>query len=232
MSIFLCKCTNELEQPTALLTQVLKFYEDLDQSQITAFALSASDSNITYIYFNAVEGATNFQYFQTNSFSKVPTNLDNYNVKDFELQDVPGSNLKRFVRTETFDVHSIITYQANGIFYKSHPVEIKWRRQGTDYTGFININQTESLKPIFTWDASEFSTTYLQIVSDEMNSFLSGTFTEQTQFQYGSMDNVLSTVHAETPPDLVLDENYSITVFFIDEDFWVTSISQAFFTAR
>ena len=81
ISLLLVSCSNKLESPTSLLTQVIKFYEDLEQEQMVAFATAAEDlTNTSYIYFYPVEGATNFQFFETSSDQNVSTNFNNYNV--------------------------------------------------------------------------------------------------------------------------------------------------------
>ena len=230
-------CSKELDQPTSLLTQVIKFYEGLEVVETTAFAASAEDvdiSNTTYIYFYPVEGATNFQYFQTSSANKNPQNLSNYNVRDFEIEDVFDGTLKRFVRTETNDVYSIITYQADGKFYISLPLEFKDQRQRTSYSSVVNVDQTQSLMPKFTWTNSAFSANelYHQVVSDANNQFLTGTYTLAKQFQYGSASNVVNSINPGVIPDLILNDDYNFTLFAIDGNYWVNSIIEEQFTAQ
>lgn len=149
-SFLLNSCEGNLDEPTQLLTQVIKFYEDLGQEKLTAFAVGDPNSlDGSYIYFLPVEGVTNIQYFQTNTTQKIPTNFENYNVLDLELQDVYGGKLKRFVRLDRLESYSIITYQANGNFYMSDPIKLKYRSEPTVFTDVVTINQSQSLMPQF-----------------------------------------------------------------------------------
>lgn len=233
-TIFLFQsCSNELEEPTSLLTQVIKFYEDLEQAQMVAFATSAEGiSDTSYVYFYPVEGATNFQYFQTSTAQNVSTNLANYNVRDLEIEDVFGGKLKRFVRTSRTDVYCIVTYQANGIFYRSLPVEIKDQRVGTNFTSFVTIDQSQPLMPNFIWSDQGQNSLYFQVISDANQNFLSGTFTTTNQFQYGSSDNVIANINSEDPPALIENDDYNFTLFSMEENFWVDLVIQATFTAN
>ena len=225
-------CTSTLEEPTSLLTQVLKFYEDLERGDAVAFGTSANGiTNTSYVYFYPVEGATNFQLFETGSLDKVPTNLSNYNLRDLEIEDAFGGRLKRFVRTDRDDVHCIITYQANGVFYQSAPIEIKNRRVGTSYTSILTIDQTQSLMPLFSWTHGGVNMTFHQVVSDVDNNFLSGTFTSERQYRYGDNSNVIKSVD-EVMPDLILNDDYNFTLFAIDQDRWVDRVIEKPFTVQ
>lgn len=232
MVAVLCNaCSSELEAPTSLLTQVLKFYEGLERSELPAFAASANNiPNTSYVYFYPVEGATNFQYFQTRSIQNVPTNLENYNTVDLEVEDVFGGTLKRFVRVERQDAYCIVTYQANGVFYMSLPILLKNQQLGTTYRDVVSIDQTTPLKPSFEWATFGNNLAYFQVFTDLEEKFLSGTFTTVNAYQYGSTDNVISSLNTNLPPALVSGQDYNFTMFAIDADFWSANIVEKTFT--
>lgn len=233
ISLLLVSCSNKLEAPTSLLTQVIKFYEDLEQEQMVAFATAAEDlTNTSYIYFYPVEGATNFQFFETSSDHNVSTNLNNYNVRDYEIEDVFGGRLKRFVRTQRQDVFCIVTYQANGVFFQSLPIQLKNQRNGTTYTSVVAIDQSQTLMPNFSWTDQGENTAYLQVVSDINENFLSGTFTTLNEFQYGSPNNVVANLNVAEPPSLVDGDDYNFTLFAIDNGFWADFVIERTFRAR
>lgn len=233
LSFLFNSCSSELEQPTTLLTQVITFYDGLEKAQASAFAASADGIvNTSYIYILPVEGATNYQYFQTSSFQKVSTNLDNYNERKLEMEDVFGGRLKRFVRNERQDVSCIITFQANGVFYQSLPIEIKNQRFQTSYTNFVNLDQSQNLMPKFSWPEQPFNLFYLQAVTDTDSNLLSGTITNTNEFQYGSSENVIQTINSDVPPALVTGENYGFSMLAIDTDFWANYVIQSAFIAR
>jgi hypothetical protein len=71
---------------------------------------------------------------------------------------------------------------------------------------------------------------YFQVVSDDSDDLLSGTYTFETQFKYYDLDNVVLNVTRETPPDLIPDQTYGFTLMGVSENNWVNTFAQISFT--
>jgi len=109
--------------------------------------------------------------------------------------------------------------------------ELKHLTQNTVFTDAISIDQGVSGMPLFNWPnlATEADAIYFQVITDETNELLSGTYTFETQFQYYLLDNVVLNITEETPPDLIINESYSITLMGVSEDNWVNVFGQTGF---
>lgn len=230
--LFLQGCKGELEEPTFLLSQVRQFYADFDVEETLAFACAdESIDNLTYIYFYPPEGATNIQYFETRNLQSVKTNLNAYNKRILEMEDVFQGKLKRLLRIGEEDAFAIITFLVDDKFYQSEPISIKRQRLGTIYDNLVNLDFSTALQPKFSWNPAVDNQFYHQVVSDVNDNFLTGTFTELPTFRYGSFNNVIDVISLNIP-DLVLNEDYKFTLFAIDVEFWVNVISTRDFVAQ
>ena len=84
------------------------------------------------------------------------------------------------------------------------------------------------------WEDNPFgdNAIYFQVVSDESDNLLSGTYTYENQFQYYNTNNVVLNVTTKTPPNLVLSENYNFTVMDVSLDNWVNWVIEKPFIAE
>ena len=128
----------------------------------------------------------------------------------------------------------MVTYIVDDVLYISKPIKTKNNTQPTEWKTAVEINDTETLKPVFTWQEGTFpSTLFLNSLSQNDDTFLSGTFTKEKSFQYYNESNIEATkIHTSTPPDLILDDEYKFSVIGLDADNWTNLIIQNTFIAQ
>ncbi|WP_288954628.1 hypothetical protein [uncultured Polaribacter sp.] len=201
---------------------------DVDTSQkITAFASSANgNQNLSYIYYYPLTNARDFRYYETEGTSVNKDDFSNYRRKILTDATAFGTKLRRFSRTDDEESWCIVTYEIDKKIYTSNPIRIKNVTQPTQYEKEVDINQNESLKPTFTW--TDFGITnnalYFQVITDNTNAFVSGIFTKEKTFTYYNTTNTVSNINTETPPDLVLNDEYKFTLLGISSENWVNLV--------
>ena len=204
--------------------------EHPEKTQETALAFGASNAtntNLSYVYYYPLVGATKLRYYETENATVDETNFSNYSRRNIADEAQFGGKLRRYSRESATERWAIITYIIEDVFYKSEPVRIKNQTKPTEWTTAVTIDDTTPLNPIFNWtDGSiQENVEYLQIFANATNNFLSGTFTTATTIQYGEFDN-LKNINLETPPELVEEEEYKFTLFGLSDDNWVNLIIQ------
>ena len=81
--------------------------------------------------------------------------------------------------------------------------------------------------PIFTWPDNLVgdNAIYFQIVSNDNNDLLSGTYTKENQFQYYKLDNVTLNITQQNPPSLQNGITYKFTLMDVSTDNWVNAVT-------
>lgn len=201
-----------------------------------AFAASNSSSqSLTYIYYYPLVGASDMRYYETDNVSVDETDFSNYRRKDLTDEAVYGGKLRRYSRTDDDESWCIVTYVIDEVLYTSEPVKIKNQTKATEWLSEVtDIDVSERLKPTFTWADGTIleNEQYLQIFTDSNNDFVSGTFTTDKSFKYYDASNVVATINLDTPADLILNDEYSFTVFGLSADNWVNLVIQESFIAE
>lgn len=211
---------------------------DKEILDIFAFGSSANGNiETTLIYYQPVEGAFDFRYYETESTAASINKNDfsNYRRKNLSSTIVLGNQFRRFSNNSSDEVWCVVTYRTENALYISDPIKTKNKSDATDWTTAVAINTAERLQPVFTWqdDTSVANTLYFQVFTTEDNSFLSGTFTTEKTFQYYNEANTVNqNIHTIAPPDLVLDNQYKFSLFGISEDNWANLIIQNNFIAE
>ena len=164
-----------------------------------------------------------------NDFSK-------YRRKNLSDEPVFGGKLRRYSRTNSEGSWSIVTFVIGDILYKSNPIKIKIDEKPTEWftDENVTIDTKERLKPTFTWidGAYNENVSYFQVFTDNNSDFLSGTFTVDKTFQYYNVSNTTSNINTETPPELIFDAEYKLTVMGLSADNWVNLMIQQSFIAE
>lgn len=235
-----CAEDNDITVPRNL-QEYLDVNTNREIDSINAFAANVNDSeNITYVFYYPEDNATEVRYYETEDVDVDENDFSNYRRKNLTVQDVFAGKLKRFSRTNTEDSWCIITYKTDGKLHKSKPIKIQIKSKPTEWTNVVTIEYPETITPKFTW--TDGNTTendiYFQIIYNEENTdgeeeFISGTYTNEKTFQFYDTSNVVADINeGETPPDLVVDEEYIFTMMGISEDNWVNLVVQESFVPR
>ena len=200
-----------------------------------AFAASTSAS-LSYIYYYPLIGASDMRYYETESASVDENDFSKYRRKNLSDEPVFGGKLRRYSRTNSEGSWSIVTFVIGDILYKSNPIKIKIDEKPTEWftDENVTIGTAERLKPTFTWidGAYNENVSYFQVFTDNNSDFLSGTFTVDKTFQYYNVSNTTSNINTETPPELIFDAEYKLTVMGLSADNWVNLMIQQSFIAE
>ena len=203
--------------------------------EITSFAASAEgNDNLSYIYFYPETNARDFRYYETDSIGTTIDKNDftNYRRKMLTSEAVFGAKFRRFSWTDNIESWYIVTYEIDEVIYKTKPIQLKNKSQKTVYKSEIKPHYPQTLKPLFTWeDYTTSNDNYLHLITDKNSAFVSGIYTKEKSFQYYDTTNA-TPVNTDTPPDLVLEDQYKCTIMGLSSDNWVNLIIQDSFVVE
>lgn len=227
--LFLCvlilSCTNSDINDEQLS---LKSYLDsaiFNTGAVIACAASDNDSGNILTFYYPESGALNTRYYETKSVEVDHNNFSNYQQVLIVSEPIFNCYLRRFSQESMVEKWIIITFELDGEIKVSNPIRSKQISKPTLWDDIVTIEQSESNMPIFSWQDNVVrdNTIYFQIVSDTQDNLLSGTYTNQNQFQYYKLDNVVLNITIETPPTLQLGFLYNFTLMDVSLDNWVNA---------
>ncbi len=227
---FACSEDNDITTPRNL-EEYIATISNQDFGEVIACAASAdSNESLTYIFYYPETGATDIRYYEAESINDDPTDFSNYKRESLTISDVFGGKLQRFSRSGSSENWCLVTYMLNGNLQISNPIRLKNASNATTWTDNVSITYTSQLEPKFTWTDVKTADDkiYFQVISEtEENEFVSGTYTENTIFQYFDDSNVVLNINVpETPSDLEIDTEYLFTMMAVSEDNWVNTVVQ------
>tara|TARA_R110002126_G_C10490437_1_gene503709 strand:+ start:18114 stop:18860 length:747 start_codon:yes stop_codon:yes gene_type:complete len=230
-----CSEDNDIITPRNLQEYITSISNDNLGNVIACAANADGNTGLTYIFYYPEDGVTDIRYYEADSLNIIDSNdFSNYKKQILISEEVFGGKLERFSRSSSVESWSIVTYVLEGKLHISNPIRLKNTSNTTTWLEEVSIDNSESLQPIFTW--SDFGITdnaiYFQVISDEDNIFISGTYTNDNYFQYNDILNVVLNINTETPADLVLDDTYNFTLMAVSEDNWVNLVIQKSFIAQ
>lgn len=232
--LFSCSEDNDITTPRNL-EEYITINSDRTLDEVIACAASVEGStSTTNIFYYPIDGATDIRYYETESTEVDENDFSNYRRETLTSSDVFGGKLQQFTRSNSEEAWCIVTYLTDGKLHKSNPIRLKNATNSSVWEEEVNIDQTESLMPKFTW--SEFDTTdnaiFFQVISDEDDEFISGTYTYDKYFQFYDTSNVVLNINTTTPEDLIADATYNFTLMAVSEDNWVNLVIENQFTAQ
>lgn len=218
LSVFV-SCKKDTDTDNTLKSYIEE--EDLNVSEqwlIACSAGNANDPNLeTSIFFYPVEGACNVKYFE--SEKEDPNDYGGYEeYSPTRLQEFNGY-LERFKREGAVGKWSIITYMVNDSLRISDPIRLKPIDKPTELECDI---MRDSIT--FSWEDGIYkdNVIYFQVISDESNNLLSGTYTTDKFFTYKDYSNVTISIRDESiVPTLEKGKKYTFTLMAVSEDNWV-----------
>ncbi|KGL58585.1 hypothetical protein [Polaribacter sp. Hel1_85] len=237
VSLFFFSCTedNDVTVPRNL-QEYIDSSSTKDFGEVIACAASAEGStSLSYVFYYPEEGATDIRYYEADSLDVDETDFSKYRRQILTVTDVFGGKLQRFERSNTEENWCLVTYKLNGELHKSNPIRLKNVNEPTTWTDEVTIEFPETVMPQFTWsDFGEDNEIYFEVISEsEDETFLSGTYTNDTFFKYLDNTNVVLDINVdETPEDLVEDTEYLFTMMAVSEDNWVNTVIEETFIPR
>lgn len=226
--LFSISCTKE---KVVLVPQNLQEYININSGLIAdeVIACAASDefdNTISYLFYYPIAGATEIQYFETESTTVNEKDFSFYKRRDLPKEGVFNGYLERYVRKDVNEVWSIVTYKTNGKLHKSNPIRLKHQTKPTEWTHHVAIDFTQNTSPKFSWQDGIYkeNAIYFQVISAINNDLLSGTYTYDKWFQYYLLDNVVLNVTTEKPQVLKVGSEYNFTLMGVSLDNWVNLV--------
>ena len=144
--VALSACSENDETLPDNLSSILATYNDSQIDEVIACAASDKSNTATsHIYYYPIPQAFNVQYFETSSADVDPNDFSNYSLTSLPTEDVFGGYLKRFVRSGSDEVFSIVTFETQGKFHKSNPIRLKQTSKPTEYHMEVMIDNSQSL---------------------------------------------------------------------------------------
>lgn len=233
----LCSCETKDENFVNInnLQEYINDYSSQNLGEVIACAANSKiNTDITYVFYYPLIGASDIKYFETENTSVNPNNFSNYKLKELNKEPVFNGKLSRFIKESNVEVWCIVTFMLDEKLYKSNPIRIKNQTKPSQWTSDVSINYTEQLKPKFSWQDGNINENeiYFEVISDPQNNFLSGTYTTEKWFQYKNFSNVVLEINTTEPVNLTANNTYNFTMMGVSEDNWVNLIIEKQFTAQ
>lgn len=236
VALFLSSCSTDdantlIDQSESLINYIEE--RTVENGAVIACAGNTlNDTDIIEIFFYPEDGATNYKLYETSSSDVNSNDFINYN--QISLNDVAVFNgyLRKFVGNFNSERWFIVSFEIGDEIKLSNPIRIKNLSQSTLFTNQISINQEETQMPLFSWNVnSELNNAiFFEVLSTIDDDLISGTYTFEAQFQYYDTSNVVLNITNGTPPSLIVDEDYKMTIMDVSADNWINEIFVSQFT--
>lgn len=229
LTIFSCAEDNDDD-----INKTLAHYiegKTIELGGVIACAASDETSGDVLTFYYPEEGATNIYFYQTESVDVDSNDFLNYSRVSLISTPFFNGYLGRFTQVAPKEKWIIITFELEGEIKISNPIRSKQITKPTVWSDDITINQNESGMPKFNWtdNAVGDNAIYFQVLSDDQNNLLSGTYTFDNFFQYYDTENVVLNITTQPPPNLIINSNYNFTLMDVSEDNWVNWVVQKSF---
>lgn len=216
--------------------------ENASKQRKEAFAFGASDgkenTELTYLYYHPIAGASDLRYYETENVAVDENDFTNYRQQNLADEAVFGGRLRRYLRPNNLkETWAITTYVIADTLYTSKPIKIQVKSKPTEWISAdsgVQIDYPQTLRPRFTWNDGKIkeNTQYFKVLSSKSNDFITGVFTEQKVFNYYNENTITSKIHTETPPALVFDDEYNLSIIGLSTDNWANLFIQRTFKAQ
>ena len=239
VSFFSCNKNDELQEN--ILADFIELNANLELADLIACAGGKEDglfgvgSEPTAVFFYPIEGATDFRYFEAEN---VADSLDfsKYVAKDLIAEPIFNGYLWKFNNVPiTGERMGVVTYRTPGKLHTCTPIRQKTPIKPTEVNPDLGNVLEEGVTPTFTWEDGEIKETviYFQVISDEDDNFISGTYTFEKNFTFYDLDNVVLNITDTTAlPVLIPNKEYTFTMMGVSEDNWVNLLIQKDFTTN
>ena len=214
--------------------QDLASVNTLQRDNVIACASGSENPNEIIAYVYPREEATDLRYFETTDATVDKNDFSLYTQINLPAEDFFNGYLKKFTRQTTEEKWVIISFRENDTLHISNPIRLKHKTENTLFTDAISVSQEQEREPLFIWNnlSNPDNAIYFQVVSDDTDELLSGTYTFEEQFQFYNLTNVVLNITEETPPSLLSQEDYYFTLMGVSEDNWVNVLGQRTFTVE
>ncbi len=236
---FSCQKNEELQEN--ILADYIELNNTLEQADLIACAGGKEDglfgvaSEPTSVFFYPIEGATDFRYFEAENIAD-SLDFSKYVAKDLSSEPIFNGYLWKFNNVPfAGERMGVVTYKTPGKFHTCTPIRQKTTIKPTEVNPNLGEILTNGTTPTFTWEDGliKESVIYFQVISDEDDNLISGTYTFEKQFTFYDLENVVLNITDTTSlPVLAPNKDYTFTMMGVSEDNWVNLLIQKEFTTN
>lgn len=225
----------DIDEPSSTTLAAMVDSREVEVDNVIACAGSNEDPGLVSIYLYPREGVRNIKYFGTETADVDKNDYRNYTEMTGSLLDVFNGYLLRYEVAVPQEKWIIVSFEEEGVINLSNPIRLKQLTKPTEHLPEnISVDKGDLFMPRFTWTDGIFedSKIYFHVVSDASDNLLSGTYTFEKTFQFYNLDNVVLNITEETPPSLVLENEYHFTLLAVSEDNWVNLFAEIAFDLK
>ncbi len=222
---FSCERGGNISTDTTLATDISNTSFELDA--VIACAASEKNTGNILIFFYPESGAVNFKLYETSTADVDKNDFNAYKQVVLQNEAVFNGYLRRFSQKSTTEKWVIVTVELDNEVKISNPIRVKHLSKPTLWEDIIHINQNALGMPLFSWEDNFAgdNAIYFQVISDQNNNLLTGTYTNANKFQYYKLTNVVLNITTEQPPILVEGGSYNFTLMDVSADNWVNVVT-------
>lgn len=221
--LVVCSCSVDKEIFNGTLQAAVVDREVVLDNVIACAASNKNDDRTTVFLYPRL-GATNIRYFETRSLEADKHEFSEYEEFDISPRDIFNGYLKGIETRVTEGKWIIVSFEEGEQIHLSNPILVKKDSRPTEYLpDSVEVTNTDTTMPRFSWSDgnNDDSVIYFQVVSNDKNDLLSGTYTYDKTFQYYDTTNVVLNVTRDNPPVLDPGSGYNFTLMGVSEDNWV-----------
>lgn len=230
----LISCDRDNDNATQITLSSYISEQNFELGAVIACAATEEVTNNILVFYYPEDGASDIRFYETQNIEVDKLDFSSYTQTVIESEPFFNGYLRRFTQSSAIEKWIIITYELNDEVKISNPIRSKQLSKPTVWTDAVTIDQTKLGMPVFTWEdnAVDDNAIYFQVISDNQNNLLSGTYTFENSFQYYNTANVVLNITIETPPELISGDNYNFTLMDVSEDNWVNLVILQTFEAE
>lgn len=197
--------------------------------------LFSDDIVPTSVIYLPIEGVSDIRYFESEGL------LDSLDYSAYSAVDLPSvplfnGKLEKF-NLDAFEGEKmgIVSFKTEGKLHLSNPIRLKTNTKPTEVNTELVTIQESGVNPRFDWEVGliDENAIYFQVITDENDNFISGTYTIEQNFTFYELDNVvLNITDPESNPNLEPNKDYSFTLMGVSLDNWVNLLVKKDFTTN
>lgn len=208
--------------------------KSIEMGAVISCAGSDQVSGDILVYYYPEGNVANIRYYETVNLEVDNKDFTAYKRMNVKSEEYFNGYLGVFRKRVDREKWVIVSYEQDNEIKLSNPIRLKHLTKPTIWNKELQIDQSQSTMPKFTWiqSANSDHAIYFQVVSDFQNSLLSGTYTFDNYFQYYNTSNVVLNITNQTPSELAIGDLYKFTMLDVSIDNWVITIIQKTFTVE
>jgi len=219
---------SELDE--SVLSDYILMQGDRERADLIACAggkqngLSGVSDQSTTIFYYPIEGATDIKYFEALNVSD-SVNFNNYIEIDLEAEPLFNGYMGKFDRNYNGeDRMVVVTYLTPGKIHVCTPIRLKTNTKPSEVNPSLLTIQETGVSSMFAWETGviDENVIFFQVISDESNNFISGTYTIENNFTFYDLSNVVFNITDESAnPTLSPNNQYGFVLMGVSEDNWI-----------